>query len=69
MWAPGGALDGGGGGGGPCRLSILRNGNVPCHYYFKLLVEYIVQCCLSILRNGNVPCRFFGNFPVDFKMV
>ena len=57
--------------GGPkCHLSILRNGNVPCHYFRKFPVDFkIVQCHLSILRNGNVPCHYFFNFPVDFKIV
>ena len=41
-----------------CRLSILRNVNVPCHYLLDSPVDFkIVQCRLSILRNGNVPCR------------
>ena len=57
--------------GGPqCLLSILRNGNVPCHYFRNFPVDFkIVQCRLSILRNGNVPCHYFKNFPVDFKIV
>ena len=56
--------------GGPqCRLSILRNGSVPSHYFRNVPVDSkIVQCRLSILRNGNVPCHYFLNFPVDFKM-
>ena len=55
--------------GGPqCRLWILRNGNVPCHYFRNVPVDSkIVQCRLSILRNGNVPCHYFYNFPVEFK--
>ena len=58
------ALDGG----SPCGLSILRNGNVTCHYFRNLSVNFkIAQCHLSILRNRNVPCRYFINFPVDFK--
>ena len=41
-----------------CRLSILRNVNVPCHYLLDSPVDFkIVQCPLSVLRNGNVPCR------------
>ena len=62
---------GGGGGGGPqCRLSILRNGNVPCHFFRNVPVNSkIVQCRLLNLRNGNVPCHYFKNFPVDFKIV
>ena len=45
--------------GGPqCRLSILRNGNVPCHYFRNFPVNFkIFQRRLSILRNGNVPCH------------
>ena len=63
-----GALDGGGGGGPQCRLSILRNGIVPCHCFRTVPVDFkIVQCRLSNLRNGNVPCHYLLNFPVDFK--
>ena len=42
--------------GGPqCRLSILRNGNVPCRYFLNVPVEFkIVQCRLSILKTPNV---------------
>ena len=41
-----------------CRLSILRNGNVPCRYFRNVPVNFkIALCRLSILRNGNVPCR------------
>ena len=55
-WGP---LMGGGGGGPQCRLSILRNGNVPCHYFLDFLVDFkIVQCHLSILRKGYVPCHY-----------
>ena len=25
-----------------CRLSILRNGNVPCHYNFKLFFFFFI---------------------------
>ena len=55
--------------GGPhCRLSILRNGNVPCRYFFNFPVDLkIAQCRLSILRNDNVPCHYFSNVPVGFK--
>ena len=57
--------------GGPqCRLSTLRNGNVPCRYLKNFHVEFkIVQCRLSILRNDNVPCHYFSNVPVGFKVV
>ena len=57
--------------GGPqCRLSILRNGNVPCRYFSDFPVDFkIVQRRLSILRNGNVPFHYILNFPVDFKRV
>ena len=51
-----GALDGGGGGGGQCRLSILRNGNVPCHHSLDFPVDFkIAKCRLSNLRKG--PCH------------
>ena len=61
-----GALDGG----PQCRLSISRNGNVPCRYFKNFPVDFkIAQCRLSILRNDNVPCRYFSNIPVDFKIV
>ena len=57
--------------GGPqCRLWILKNGNVPCHFFGNFPVYFkTVQCCPSILRNGNVPCHYFLNFPVGFKIV
>ena len=57
--------------GGPqCRLSILRNGNVPCRDFKHFLVDFkMPQCRLSILRNGNVPCHYLLNDPVDFKVV
>ena len=58
--------------GGPpqCRLSILRNGDVPCRYFLNVPVDFkIVQYRLSILRKDNVPCRYFSNVPVDFKVV
>ena len=40
--------------GGPqCRLSILRNDNVPCRYFLNVPVDFkIVQCRLSNLRKG-----------------
>ena len=61
-----GALDGG----PQCRLSILRNGNVPCYYFQSFPVDFkVVQCRLSILRNDNLPCCYFANVPVDFKVV
>ena len=39
--------------GGPqCRMSILRNGHVPCHYFHNFNVDLkIVPCHISILRN------------------
>ena len=53
-----------------CRLSILRNGNVPCHYFLNFPVDLKkVQCRLSILRKDDVPCRYFSTVPVDFKEV
>ena len=57
--------------GGPqCRLSILRNGNVPCRYFLDFPVDFkIAQCRLSIFRNDNVPCCYFSNVPGDFKVV
>ena len=49
-----------GGGGGQCRLSILRNGNVPCRYFLNVPVGFkMPQCRLLISRNGNVPCQYF----------
>ena len=35
-----GPLMGGGGGGAQCRLSILRNGNVPCCYFLNVAVDF-----------------------------
>ena len=32
---PSGALDGG----PQCRVAILRNGNVPCHYFLNVPVD------------------------------
>ena len=57
--------------GGPeCRLSILRNCNVPCRYFKNVPVDFkIVQCRLSIVRDENVPCHYFSNVPVGFKVV
>ena len=49
--------------GGPqCRLSILRNINVPCRYS---------EIFLSILKYPNVTCRFYkvAMSPVKFKIV
>ena len=61
-----GALDGG----PQCHLSILRNDNVPCHYFLNVPVDFkIVQCHLSVLRNGNVACRYLKKFPVYLKIV
>ena len=38
-----------------CPLSILRKGNVPCHYFVFLSVDFKrVQCRLSNLREGCV---------------
>ena len=56
--------------GGPqCRLSILRNGNVPCRYFLNSPVNFkIVQCRLPILRKDNVHC-YFSNVPDNFKVV
>ena len=50
--------------GGPqCRLSILRKGNVPCHYFLFLSVVFKrVQCHLSDLRKGCV--KFKGQGPL-----
>ena len=51
--------------GGPqCRLSILRNGNVPCRYFLNVPVDFkIVQCRLSILRNMALsPVAIFEMF-------
>ena len=65
-----GALDG-----GPlCRMSNLRNGNVPCPYFCIIHVDFkIVSCLMSNLRDG--PCHVSNIFPmsicfmshVDFK--
>ena len=42
------------------RLSILRNGNVPCRYFGYSPVDFeIVQCRVSLLTNGNVLCCYF----------
>ena len=48
--------------GGPqCRLSILRNGNVPCRLFLNVPVDFKVpQCRLSILRNGPVALSNLG---------
>ena len=38
-----------------CRLSILRNCNVFCHYCLNVPVDFkVVQCRLSNLRNSPV---------------
>ena len=48
--------------GGPqCRLSILRNGNVPCRYFRDFPVDFkIVQCHLSNFRKGCRPVEGSG---------
>ena len=52
------------------RLSILRDGKVPCLYLF--IVNYVpvnffkVQCRLMTSRNGNVPSYYYSNFHVDY---
>ena len=61
--------------GGPqCRLSNLRNGNVPCPYVCNIHVDFkIVSCPMSNLR--NCPCHVINIFShvnrlhvdVDFK--
>ena len=47
--------------GGPqCRMSILRNGHVPCHYFYNFHVEFeMVPCHMSILRNTHVVSSIF----------
>ena len=41
--------------GAQCRLSSLRNGNVPCQYFVNVPVDFkVVQCCLSNLRKCHV---------------
>ena len=42
--------------GGPqCRLSILRNDNVPCRYFLKVPVDFkVVKCRLLNLRKRRV---------------
>ena len=38
-----------------CRLSILRNDNVPCRYFSNAPVDFkVVQCRLSNLRKRRV---------------
>ena len=55
-----------------CRLSILGNGNVPCHYTLNFTVVFeIAKCHLLNLRKG--PCHVSNIFShvdklhVDFK--
>ena len=57
-----------------CRLSILRNGNVPCRYFCHFPVDFeLVQCRLLNIRNTQ--CHIFNRFshgigfmsPVDLK--
>ena len=56
--------------GGPqCRLSILRNGNVPCRYFWNVPVDLKIVQRRAILRNGNVPCHYFLRLPVGLKIV
>ena len=56
-----------------CRLLILRNGNVLCHYFKNCAVNLKSQMSpvdfMSILRNGNIPCRYFRSFTVNFEIV
>ena len=58
----------------PCRMSNLRNGNVPCPYFCNIHVDFkIVSSRMSNLR--NCPCHITNVFPhvdmfmshVDFK--
>ena len=43
-----------------CCMSILRNGNVPCHYFCNFPVDpKIVLCYLSNLGNVNVMSVIF----------
>ena len=38
-----------------CYFSILRNGNVPCHYFSNVPADLkVVQSCLSNLRKCHV---------------
>ena len=55
-----------------CRLSILRNGNVPCHYNFKLFFFFLLlNSVYTVLPLSQGLDRVKGgtNFPVDFKIV
>ena len=50
--------------GGPqCRMSILRNGHVPCHYFvFNFHVGFkMVTCTMSILRTPYVVSFMFSS--------
>ena len=43
-----------------CRLSILRNDNVPCRYFSNVPVDFkVVQCSLSNLRKRCVSLSIF----------
>ena len=54
--------------GGPqCRLSILRNDNVPCHYFLDFPVNLKkVQCGLSILKRWQWPLSLYSKLSCRF---
>ena len=50
----GGALDGG----LQCRMSILRNANVPCRYFCNFPVDFKITKCPSVGSKGRpMSCR------------
>ena len=56
--------------GGPqCRLSILRNGNVPCQYVENVPVDFrMVQCRMSLIYlMSHVGIKKWPCRPVEFK--
>ena len=55
-----GALDGG----PQCRMSNLRNGNVPCPHFCNIHADSkIVSCRMSNL--SNCPCHVTNIFPMS----
>ena len=47
-----------------CRLSILRNDNVPCRYFSNVPVDFkVVQCSLSNLRKRCLLVDLKGQGP------
>ena len=48
-----------------CRMSILRNGNVPCYYFCNIHVDFKISLMLHVeFRNG--PCYDIFHMSIGF---